>query len=144
MVYLRTYGSGFRQNERKTLREPVNLAELADRIHQPEVRLAVLKYTYHPPVYLWDFGIRASSYLSVGDTVYIQSEHTLYYTKIHEIISDERGEIGDLVNWHRIQKHPWEHPVILKPCVHLDGLAGAVAFLENKISVEGNFFKLPT
>jgi hypothetical protein len=142
VAYLRKYGVGFSQNEAKTLAKPVELAQLADRIQQPQVRAAVLKYTYHPAVFLWDFGVRASQHLRVGDVVYIQSEDKLYYCQIHEMISDPQGEIGDHVGWHRIQQAPWARPVALKPCPYLDGLARAVALLDDKATLEENFYRL--
>ena len=142
MAYLRTYGVGFSQNEAVTLARPVELSQFAARIQQPEVRAAAFKYTYHPPVFLWDFGVKASGHLRVGDVVYIQSEDKLYYCRIHEMISDPEGEIGDRVGWHRIQHAPWSHPVVLKPCIYLDALARAVALLDGRTIVEDNFYRL--
>ncbi|MBK9426197.1 MAG: hypothetical protein IPN63_01885 [Gammaproteobacteria bacterium] len=141
MIYLRTYRSGSRQNERKTLTKAVRLGDLASRIANPNVRGAVAKFTYHPPVHLWDFGVRASERLEGGDVVYILCEDTLYYSKIFEKIEDPNGEIGDLVEWHRIQQAPWKNPMVLKPLVALDSLAPAVHTLATK-RIEENFFQL--
>ena len=93
-------------------------------------------------MFLWDFGVRASNHLHVGDVAYIQSNEKLYYCQIQEMISDPQGEIGDCVGWHRIQQAPWSHPVILNPCIYLEGLGRAVALFDEKIALVDNFYRL--
>ena len=73
---------------------------------------------------------------------YIQSEDKLYYCVIHEMINDILGEIGDRIGWHRIQRAPWSHPVVLKPCIYLDGLARAVSLVDGKVALEDNCYRL--
>ena len=142
MIYLRTYDKGSTQNERKTLAKPIALGDLANRIISPDLRLVVAKFTYHPPVHLWDFGVRASQHIKLGDVVYICCENTLYYSRIFEKIEDPKGEIGDLVEWHRIQQAPWKNPTILSPLVLLNALAPAVHLLTSNPAIENNFFQL--
>lgn len=144
MIYLRKYGGGSKQNERRTLKSPVCLGNFVSQIadNQVQVKVSVARFVHHAPVHLWDFGVKASESLSPGDVAYILCEDTLYYSTVFEKIADPNGVIGDLVGWHRIQQAPWRNPIVLKPLVLLDALAPAVALLSNKTTIEENFFRL--
>jgi hypothetical protein len=142
MIYLREYSGGARQNERKTLTKKVSLGRLADQIHDPALRLAVTAFTYHPPVHLWDFGIKASEIIQSNDVVYILCEDTLYYSRVFRKFTDHRGEIGDLVEWHRIQQAPWKNPVVLDAVTVLDCLGSMVGLITNRRQLTERFFQL--
>jgi len=142
MVYLRVYGVGSKQNESKTLLAPVLLGSLAPQVKNPDVKVAVAKFTYHPAVHLWDFGVKASEHIDIGDIIYILCNDNLYYSKVLLKIYDSRGEIGDLVRWHRIQQVPWKNPIVLDPLIPLDLIAHATQFLKNKVELEQHFFEL--
>lgn len=142
MIYLREYNVGSRQNERKTLAKKVSLGGLANKIRDPELQLKVAAFTYHPPVHLWDFGIRASETLQPNDVVYILCEDTLYYSKVFQKLSDPRGEIGDLVGWHRIQQSPWKNPVVLNEVTVLDCLGPLTGLITNRKQLTERFFQL--
>ena len=143
MIYLRTYGSGSKQNENKSLTKAIPLGGLdLSRITCLDAEIAIAKFTYHAPMHLWDFGINASKHLKPKDVVYILCGDRLYYSRIYERIYDPKGEIGDLVGWHRIQQYPWKNPMILKPLILLEGLSSVAGVMTNKVSVEEHFFQL--
>jgi len=142
MVYLRTYGEGSHQNERRTLLKSVNFVDLIANVNNPVVRAELAKNSSPLEVHLWDFGKRASGHIKAGDVAYILCEDTLYYSKVAAKISDPAGEIEDVVGWHRIQDSPWANPVLLGSLVRLEALASVATLLPGKHQLEGNFYKL--
>jgi len=126
MIFFRIYGVGAEQNEKKSLVRDIDFHELALSVQRNSIHERLLKMNILPQTRLWDFGKKASEHINVGDTVYIlihgKNEKKVYHTRIHSIISDSGGEIGDAVGWHRIHKGPWENPMILHEVVRLKGL----------------------
>lgn len=115
---MRTYGIGAEQNEKKTLANPMRLSELADRVTSESLRSTLTEMSNLSHLRFWDFGVRASRHIGTGDTIYIliggQRETKTYHGKVAAKLVDPRGEIGDLVGWHRLHKHPWKNPVLLR------------------------------
>lgn len=142
MIYIIRYGSGSKQNERKTLRKSISLGSLVEKLSNMSLKIAVSKYTYHPPVYLWDFGVRASEHISNEDLIYIQCDETLYYAKVLEKIEDLDGEIGDLVGWRRIRQQSWKNPVVLSSAIRLIGIPPILGIVKDYTTLRKNFYKL--
>jgi hypothetical protein len=142
MAFIKIYSTGARQNEKKTLALKVKFQDLINKVKDQVIKSALNKYTYHEDVNLWDFGVTASRHIKIGDDVYILCEGTLYHGNILEKISDENGEIGDIVEWHRIQHSPWKNPVFIGNLNVLHGLNEAIiSYLKGKKPLEENFYK---
>jgi len=112
MTYLRRYGSGFAQNAAKTLSTKIDLTPFGGHIAQPLLGKALRKY--NQPVWLWDFQQKLIDMLHDDDEVYVVLPGNYFHLNIVEILQDQRGEVGDLVGWHRLFKGPWKHPTVVE------------------------------
>jgi|SRR5579859_1162734 len=111
MTYLKRYGSGFEQNAKRTLLTKVDLNGFSDRIAQPLLSKALRKYVQ--PVWIWDFQQELTEALRNGDEVHVVLPGTYLHLEVVEMLQDKRGELGELVGWHKLFKNPWKHPTIV-------------------------------
>ena len=145
-TYLREYGLGSPQNERKTLKKTVRIRDIIPFISSIQVRTTLERHLNTDRVNLWDLGANASEFVETNDSLYLRCEERLYSSRILEKIFDQNGEIGksDVVNWHEIHHAPWQHPLLLvelRP-VSIPPLSLMNRFKQRKLLAE-NFWLIP-
>lgn len=63
----------------------------------------------HERLNFWDFGVRASPHISIGDSVRIICQGTCYSCHVIDKLDDPSGEVGDLFGWARMYQAPYSH-----------------------------------
>lgn len=147
MILIRTYRAGAEQNEKKTLAKELSLSALAERIKSESLRATLTEMSSLSHLRFWDFGVRASNHITIGDTLYLliegQRRTKAYHGKVAAKLSDPHGEIGDIVGWHRLHQQPWKNPVLLRDFVELEGLYSVIRLsLRERQQIEDNLYKL--
>ena len=87
-TYLREYGIGSPQNERKTLKKTVKIRDIIPDITNLRVRSALERHLNQDRVNLWDLGVKASEFVEPNDFLYLRCEERLYSSRILEKIED--------------------------------------------------------
>ena len=96
-------------NAARTLDKKVLVAPILEQIQSPHVREVFSRLMARKELNFWDFGVRATPQISIGDLVRIICGTTCYSGQVIDQLEDPSGEIGDLFGWTRQFKAPWRN-----------------------------------
>ena len=108
MEFMKIYISKV-SNARKTLDRKILVAPIYNQIKLRETQEAFSALRVHKELNFWDFGVRATPQISIGDTVRIVAGTTCYLGQVVGKLNDPSGEIGDLFGWSRQFNAPWKN-----------------------------------
>lgn len=101
-------------NFKKTLAQKVGIDPLLAKAANNEVKSFLSKIRDHGSLNFGEVGARAAAYLSANDFVKIICSATCYSGRVISKMHDPNGELGDLLGWSRMHKHPFQHPFALE------------------------------
>lgn len=96
-------------NAARTLDRKVNPQSLLSRAKGEPIREHLSQLAKHGELNFWDFGVKATPLIPLGSSVKIICGLTCYVGTVIRKISDDSGELGDLLGWARQFKESWRN-----------------------------------
>lgn len=128
-------------NAKVSLAKKVAIAPLIENATSENVKSSLSLILNHGELNFWDFGVRATPKLSIGDSVKIICGTKCYSGKIIGKIDEPTGELGDLLGWARQFQAPWKHVCALN--IHSSTSISdqeITAIVNNSQETESNFY----
>lgn len=108
MEFVKVYSTSV-PNAARTLDRKVNLQSLLSHAKAESIKEHLSQLAKHGELNFWDFGVKATPQIPIGSRVKIICGRTCYVGTVIRKISDDSGELGDLLGWARQYKKPWRN-----------------------------------
>lgn len=142
MEFIKIY-KGKVPNATKSLDRKVQVAPILEKIQFWQTREAFSRLLANKELNFWDFGVRASPQISVGDSVRILCGTACYSGQVIAKLEDPSGEVGDLLGWSRQFKAPWRNICALDIYSRSNIDSGEVdALIGNAVKTADSFYSV--